>query len=381
MRDPAFYPALNLPEASDCAPELVTYLPEIKDNYWRYIYPPPTALFFWPLSLVSFDCAANLLWPTFCIWSLFALSYFASRIHRYFHQTDSYTEGLIILACVMFSYRGRTHIPDGNLTPIISALIAFSSYALMRGRLFAFSCGYIPLLLFKTIGLTWLPLLLIDRAYWRALIYLAIITLLLNGIVVELAGVGIYEQFLSLAPKISVPAGVGIVPSLLHLFGFYPHTLYLIINAAFLVFFYYGYWSNSIRSLSKNPVNDSPLALVALLAGTMALYCLTNFSVWLPYCPLYLFFPFLGWILQEGYLSSGYWRHFILGGTVFAFLVLASEWIIKGSLFYLLGARSVDWYHNVVFQPCCILFIPTFFLLIALRRLLFNVQNQNRVVK
>jgi len=367
-RDPAFYPEVNTSNASDCAPELKTYFPEI--NHYFYFYPPPAALLLWPLSFVSFNFAANCLWPTISMWSLFVASFFASRIHRLFRQTDSYTEGLIILACALFSYRGQTHINAGNITPILSALIAFSSYALIRRRLFAFSCAYVPLVLFKTIGLMWLPLLLINRAYWRTLIYLTIITLLLNGIVVELAGVGVYQKFFSLAHKMVVPHGIGIVPGIYYKFGFYPHALYLIIDLVCLGLLYYGYCGKSVKNLVKDPVNDSSLCLVALLAGTMALFCLTNFTCLLPYCPNYLFFPFLGWILQEGYLASGYWRYFILGGTVVAFLVLAAEWIISWCLSYFLGEESAGWFFYVVFQGFCILIIPAFFLLVALRRLL-----------
>jgi hypothetical protein len=365
-RDPAFYPALNLPEASDYPPQFMAFFPQT--YFWRYICPPPAALFLGPLSLVSFDCAAHLVWPTISIWSLFIVSFFASRIHRLLRETDSYTEGLIILACIMFSYRGQ--IGGGNITPMLSALLAFSIYALIRKRLFAFSCAWIPLFLFKTIGLTWLPLLLINRAYWRTLIYLSIIALLLNGIVVDLAGFGVYKTFFSLAPKIAVPAGVGIVPSLLHLFGFYPRTLYLIVNLTCLGFLYYGYWEQTIRSLF-DPVNDSPLFLVALLAGTMALFCLINFSVWIHYYPNFVFFPFLGWILYEGYMASGYWRYFILGGTGLAFFILAGEWIIQGALFYLFGPGSVGLYRGIVAEPFSIVLIPLFFLIVALRRLLY----------
>ena len=149
-RAPAFYPPLNLPWASDYPPKLMAFFPQT--FYWRYIYPPPAALFLWPLSFFSFDCAAHLVWPTISIWSLFLASFFASRIHRLLRQTDSYTEGLILLAYIIFSYRGQTG--GGNVTPILSALIAFSTYALMQRRLFAFSCAWVPLLLFKTIGLT-----------------------------------------------------------------------------------------------------------------------------------------------------------------------------------------------------------------------------------
>jgi hypothetical protein len=377
--NPAFYPAVNLPEASDVSPKLIACIPQAATT-WRYIYPPPSALLLWPLSFASFDCAGGRLWPVLCLWSYFILSFYASRIHRMLRQSPSYTEGVIILACLIFTYRGRTDLSSGNITPILSALIAFSVYALMQKRLFAFSCALIPIFLFKMLGSTWLPLLILKRMYWRAPLYLAIITLFLNGMVIGLAGVGVYEKFFSLSSKIIVPAGFGIVPSLLHVFGYFPHTFYLVFYLIVLTLIYWGYWTKHGASLVKPPY-DSLLILLAAMAGTMALYCLINFSVWLEYCPNYLFLPFLGWILQEGYLAAGHWRYFILGGAGLAFFMLSSEWIVKGSLFYLFGKESVGWYHNIIFQPCYILFIPAFFLLVALRRLLFTVPSQNELAK
>jgi hypothetical protein len=61
--------------------------------------------------------------------------------------------------------------------------------------------------------------------------------------------------------------------------------------------------------------------------------------------------------------------------------MFAGEWVIEGSLFYLVGKGSVDWYRNFVFQPSYILFIPAFFLLVAWRRLLSTVPNQNKFAK
>jgi hypothetical protein len=364
--NPAYYPELNTPDDSDCAPKLTAYFPEI-NYHFRYIYPPPTALFLWPLSYVGFDTAVDRVWPTICIWSLFALSVFASRIHRLFRQGDSYTEGLVVLACVIFACRGQTQINVGNVSPILAGLIAFCCHALMRGRRFAFSCAYVPLLLFKTIGLAWLPLFLINRAYWRVLIYLGMITALLNGIVIYLAGLGVYQTFFSLVPKIGIPLGQGIVPGLLNLYGFYPRTLYFVIYLGCVALLYYGYWKNAVSSPRESTDRNGPLFGVALFAGTMALFCILNLTIWLPYCSNYLFFPFLGWILQEGYLASGYWRYFILGGTICSFLVL----IGKGIWFFFFGLSSVAWYSNAVLLPSCVFFIPVFFLIISLRRLLF----------
>jgi hypothetical protein len=369
----SFYPALSYPTASDYSPRLVSMLPAATN--WRYVEPPPSALFFWPLSFVSFDHAAHYLWPTISAWSLFLVSWLASRIHRLLRREDSYTEGLIMLAYVTFSYRGETGLITGNITPILSALIVLAVYALLQNRRVAFCCVYLPLVLFKPIGLMWLPCLVINRVYWRNILYLAIGSVLLNGIVVGLAGFGVYEKFFSLAPMITIPIGVGLVPGMRDLFGYYPRTLYLALNLIFLGLLYYGYWKNGRRGLEQGGGN-SLLCLVALLAGTMALFCLFNFVGWFHYPPNYLFFPFLGWILQEGYLAKKSWRYFIIGPTCLTFLVLVSEWLIKGGLYDYLSPRICEWYLYGFYGPYTTVLVPAGFLLIALRRLLLNPQGE-----
>jgi len=365
-REQAFYPILNSTINSDCAPKLAADFPEGVGGM-RYIYPPPTALLVAPLALFRFDTAANYIFPTISIWFLWVLIYFAARIHRLLRQGDSYSEGMLILAGVIYALNGQTHIQGGNISPMLSALIAFGAYSMARGRLLAFSCAYIPLVLFKSLGLTWLVILAMNRAYWRSFAYIGLITVLLNGIVVGLAGFGVYKTFFSLLPLIGIPVGEGIVPALIQYYGFYPHTLYLVLNAACLGFLYYGYWKNTPGRFSSSLAQSSPLVLMAVLAGTMALFCLLNFSVWLQYCSNYLFFPFLGWILQEGYLARGRWRWFILGGTLFAFFVLTS----RQAWLYLLGARAFDRYHTYLVEPGCVVVIPVFFLIVVFRRLFF----------
>lgn len=368
-RNLSLYPSVSDPVASSYSPKLTRLLPEAKN--WRYIEPPPAALFFWPLSFFSFETAARYFWPTLSSLSLFLAAWIASRIHRTLRQKASYTEGLIILACTVFSYRGDTGMSTGNNTPLLSALIALSIYALMRNRMGIFSIVFLPLVLFKPVGLMWLPCLLLHRTYWRSIAYLAIGSLLLNAIVIGLAGFSIYEKFFYLAPKIAIPIGMGLVPRLRDLFGYYPSLLYSIIELGFLAVLYYGYWRNSLGVRRDREQKSSLLYLGALLAGTTALFCLFNFVVWLHYSPNYLFFPFLGWILQEGYLAPKSWRYSILGGVGFAFLVMASKWFVNGAIFHLFGPEACSWYFNGFYTFWITILIPAGFLLVALRRLLF----------
>ena len=101
-REMDFYPEFNLPISSDCAPKLAAAFPEGVDEM-HYMYPPPTALLDAPLALFRFDTAANCVFPTISIWFLFVLTFYAARIHRLLRQGDSYTEGLVILAGLIFS--------------------------------------------------------------------------------------------------------------------------------------------------------------------------------------------------------------------------------------------------------------------------------------
>jgi hypothetical protein len=367
----AFYPVVNLPEASDCSPKLTAYLPQAASQY-RYIYPPPAALLVWPLSFVSFDCAAYRLWPTISFFSYFFLALFSSRTYRLLHGAVSYTEGAIVLACTIFTYRGYSDIYCGNITPILSALMAFSSYSFMRGWQLSFCCALIPLILFKTIGLTWLPALLCNRRYWRSLAYLTVLTLLLNGVVLGIAGFGVYKDFFSLLPKILIPAGHGIVAVVIYIFGFYPRTLYSILNTSLLAVMYYGYYKNSRHHMIKSPDGENLPLMGALFAGITGLYCLFNFSIWMAYCPNYLFFPFLGWILYEGFSTSGKWRFFILGGCAVSFAMFITKWMVNGSFFYLLGPGHFIAYFRFVYQPFSILLTPLFVIIVAMRRLLCN---------
>ncbi len=173
-------------------------------------------------------------------------------------------------------------------------------------RLLVFSCAYIVLVLFKGLGLAWLPLLVLVRSNWQALLYLGVITLILNGVVLEVAGIEVYKRFFSILPFISVPVGQGLTPTILHDFGFYPHLLYTFLYLAGLGLLYYGFLRNGEAGWALNG-KRSPLITCAFLAGTLALFCLFNNVSHEEYGPSYLFFPLLGWMMQEGNLASCAW--------------------------------------------------------------------------
>jgi hypothetical protein len=364
-RERAFYPEFNVTTSSDFAPKMKQAFPEIND--FSYVYPPPTALLCSPLALVSFESAANHVWPMVALGFLFVLAFFASRIYRELTGGDSYGEGLVILACLVFSARGQTDLPSGNVNPILSGCVACCCYSLLRTRLPAFSCAYIILVLFKGVGLAWLPLLVLVRTYRRALVYLGIISVVLNGIVLKAAGTGVYQKFFSLLPLISIPVGRGLVQTILHEFGFYPHLLYTVLYLAGLGLLYYGLLKNGDKGAAVND-RRAPLMMCAFLAGTLALFCLFNNVSWPEYGSNFLFFPLLGWIMQEGNLAAGAWRPAIRGGILLSFVILVGE----GFWFWIVGKSHISFFQFYILFPYGAIVVPVFFLTVALRRLLTN---------
>jgi len=365
-RTMAFYPELNAEKGSQWPPRLKAAFPEAQS--YSYIYPPPTALLCAPLSLFSFDAASNRIWPTVSIWFLFVMTFYTAQIHRLIRGGATYAEGWIILACILFTTQGETHITDGNVSPILGGCIACCAYALIRSRMLVFSSCYVVLILFKSLGLSWLALLLFERRYWRALGYLAIITVVLNAIVLAVAGTQVYAHFFALAPYISIPVGVGLVVTLLNNFGFFSLKLYLFLEVVLIGLLYYGLWKNRHADAAQRA-----LLLPAFLAGTMAVFCLLNFIV----CAVYLFFPFLGWMVCEAVAARGIWRIGIVACLVLSFAMLNGA----GAWYLLFGAGAMKTYTFGIMR-FYVMFIPVFFLVVSLRRMLFweTSAQQQRVI-
>jgi hypothetical protein len=374
-RDPVYYPDIKMgPLNSDVSPRLVSVFPQSAEAL-RYIYPPPLALLLRPLASLRFEEAGRYVWPILSAWSLFLGLYFAARTMRYLCGGATYGEALVVVAWIVFTIRGRMHLYDGNVSPILTGLICLSIYGLVRGKPIWFCLAFVPLVLFKSLGIPWLGLLLLERRYWRHLLLLAAIVLLVNGVTVAIEGLRVYAVFLALLPKIAVPGGVGIAGTLLHWFGFHAQHLFTLANVACVVLLYYGFWKRLKRTRPQGESADYRFSVLALLAGTMAAYCLFNFNIWIPYCPSYLFYPFLGWMLLEARLAGGGWRKFILASTIVALTALSTEWMVRGCLSHFAGAHAARFYEHNIFPAFCILLIPLFFLIVAFRRL-FHPNNE-----
>ena len=362
-----WYPSIASPKASYIAPKLLKHYPNlISDAYWHYMYPPPLALVLWPLAFLDYNTGAHHLWPTLTIAAFFGIAFFSMRMHRLLRGQASYAEGLIALALLLFSFSSHTSVEYGNVTPILGCLIAFAAYGWMRGWQIGVGTAMIPLLLFKGIGLTWCPLLLLKRIRWKTLLTLAFFTVLLNGIVLSLAGTGVYRQyFTEILPRLHTPIGRGVVAEMLRLFGVYPSKVYLGLNLILCGLLYYGYWRG--RNAKEGPARHSVVA--ATLAGTVAVFCLLNIAVWDHYFPSYLYFPFLGWLAWEAVQARGKWRSAIISGTVICFVVTACDWMIMKALIRFFGEASWGAFTAFISIPCFAFFFPVFFLIVVFRRL------------
>ena len=303
------------------------------------------------------------------MFAFFGLSFYSSRIYRLLRGGVSYSEGNGCYCFGCFSFRVCTRIiSDGNITPVLGYLIAFACYSWMRGRQVGVGMAMIPLILFNRFGPTWCPMLLLRRVQWRTLFTLACLAVILNGLTLYLGGAGVYRQFfIEVAPRLNVPTGIGVTAKIFANFGFYPGIAYSAVSFALCALLYWGYW----RALGVRIYSVWRTAVAATLAGSMAVFCLLNFSIWLHYFPSYLYFPFLGWILWEGYQATGGWRIAILSWIIGCFICVSSEWIVMGVMFHLFGAEAVDIYRRFAEPAVFTFFGPIFFLIVAFRRLFF----------
>ncbi len=363
-----FYPSLAAPWASDYSERILAYCPELAHSYWRYILPPPFALFLWPLAYFDYRTAEEVVAPILFNFALFGVSILSARMYRLLEGNDTYVEGLVAIAFCIYALHGLTTIETGNISPVLSFFICLAVYGWMKKRYLWLAAAMIPLLTSKALVVNWCPLLFIRRAFWKGAAALALFSIALNAATLFLGGSGIYHQYFSLVlPKIEVPIGDGIAPRLFYFYGLYPKELYLLLTGVICVAIYAGFR----RSTSDPRGINWPSAIGAATAGTMAVFCLFNFSIWVNYIWMYLFFPFLGWLAWEAVHASGAWKAIIRGGLWACYIWLVSERYVTSVLFRVYGMQTATSYHFMVFSQVCFAVFPAFFLLVAFRRLFF----------
>ncbi len=353
-------------------PTMIAMYPRLDEIRLWYICPPPTALLLIPLTATTLENAAYYLFPILSSMALFGILFYSSRIYRELAGKASYAEIIIILSVVFLSCWGQTHIPHGNVTPILGFLIACTAHSWIKGRQIAVGLTMIPLALFKAIGVTWCPLLLFAPVRWKTLLTLAILTIGLNSATLMLAGPGVYERFFSeVVPLITIPVGHGLASIVFYHFGFVSPVFYIVAGLGLCGILYLGYWKTCRRVGSSQ---GSAPAILAVLGGAMAVFNLVNLTVHVPYFPMYVLFPFLGWILWEALHAKGFWRVILMGGIVFLLLMNLAEPAINGTLFRLLGEEMALFFRFYLYLPSLYIYGPVFVYIVALYRL-FSVRD------
>lgn len=305
-----FYPQISSPESSAVAPQLLELCEELQEGY-RYAYPPPLALLLKPLALVNY-IHASIIWFTLMCFSYFGIAFYASRIFRALQGHITYTEGLVAVLPIiptLLSSTMSTSFAIGNVSPFLGFLITWVTYSWYRNRQISIGLGMIPLLLFKGIGVSWCLLLVIRPIRITTLVTLFSVTLVLNIIVIHLAGLTPYQIFFTdILPKANLSRGVGLQGLFMTFLGVDTKSWVMLLNVVLLSILYVGYW----RGMQSSNIKSKGIIIIATLAGTMATFCICNSIVWPHhYFCNYLQLPFAGWILWEANQARGILKNLI----------------------------------------------------------------------
>ena len=241
--------------------------------------------------------------------SFFGISYFSSKIFQLLNEKETYTGGVIALLPVYFSVSSSlSMIQFENCSPLLGFLIAIFTYGWMRNWQITQGSALILLLLFKGIGVTFCPIILMHRK-WKLIATLGFMTVLLNAIVLYCGGINPYiEYFKEIVPKAYIPISAGIPGLLFNWFGVFPKYLYLGLNLVSLGFLYFGFWR-----ARQNKSVDSNQLVATVTVGLMSLFCSFNVLVWSNYITNYVWLPLAGWILWEARQNVGLYRNLIWG--------------------------------------------------------------------
>jgi hypothetical protein len=325
----AFYPQIASPEASEVSPALSAKYPSLQLNY-HYLSPPPLAWLLSPLALFDYDTARRFIWfPLMCA-SLFGISFFSGKIARHIYQRETYVETIAILlplVPVLMGSSQATTLAAGNVSPLLGFLITLAAYSFITDRQILFGLCVIPLVLFKGIGIMWCPILLIGGIKWRAILVMALLTLLLNAITLYHGGLAVYQTFFGeILPKSSIPLPYSVGPRgiLMNLFGLDAGLWFVSIALALQAALYFWYFKVLRGGY------DHGLAALTVLIGSIAIFDLFNPIVWPNYVTLYLVLPFSAWIIREISLRRGLPR-ILMASVAISIVLCCMDSIFVGS--------------------------------------------------
>jgi hypothetical protein len=173
-------------------------------NYTHFILPPPSALLFIPLSLLTY-IQAYWLWTFLLTCSVLAVAWIAAELLRQLIGRPSRWEGVLMLLICLSPMTARS-IRISNVTPFIALSIAWTLRALLRDQPFRGGTALVLGILLKYATLILAPLLLLMRR-WRMLVWTVALGEVLLGITVLVAGTRpFYEFYRIIVPTLSRPS-------------------------------------------------------------------------------------------------------------------------------------------------------------------------------
>lgn len=272
-------------------------------DYTHFILPPPSALLFTPLSMLSYQ-HAFWTWIAILIASVWGVAVISGRIYRQVSGAPSRIEGLLALAIAISPMTARS-IRIANVSPPIAFMISGALLALLspqdNSRQTSLA-GALSLFLGATMKYATLILapLLIALRRWRMIVYFAIAGIALFAVTLVVAGAAPFHEFIGrIAPTLSRPSayfGNQSLPGLLARTIGRPLPPLVETTLILLRFFTLGNILLVIFLLDRRHWNKSVnvVAAAALLLAWLLIFSPIAWEHW----PIFLC-PIWGWLAWE----------------------------------------------------------------------------------
>jgi hypothetical protein len=306
-------------EYAEADPELLEKVSGIAEEPVLNIAPPPQALLCLPLAYFPINVAFKI-WMTGLILASLGTAACMVTIFRRLGGTSGYVAGAFYLAGAFLPLLPRIGAGD-NAMMFLVLCVGVAALAWADDRPFLLGAGLILPAVFKGLTASWCPLLLFKPVKWQALGWLAVWTILLNGLVLWWGGIHPYKTWIQdILPNAQ---SMEIQQAWLHCMNLkgiayrwgwesFPASVMKGLNLAGLLAVYFGFWKQGPCRGRAALAN-----LCAALVAALVIFNLCNAVSWLPYIAFLL--PFAGWAAVEyGHSAPPEKRRFkVLAGFLF----------------------------------------------------------------
>lgn len=289
----------------------------VHGDMWRFIQPPPAAVFMIPLSWLSYDHAYVLFRTLLCV-SCAVVAVYCGRFAASLRGTVSKWDGALAMVAAV-SPTTLSSIRSGNVSPIVAACVAVGLYELAFRQRTCGAFGIVTGALLKYVTALLIPVALVFgrwRAVWQSVaLGLAVLTA-----TYALSGPKPFEEyFFHLSPHFDKPevseTNQALRPVLIQLAGGMPPPTWLMSGFQILRFASIG----TLLVLMVMAARRNRSARVVVTAGVAVISWFLVFSP-LTHGHYYLYlFSLWGWVLIEAGPR--------LPGKLMTLAVIAAMWI------------------------------------------------------